>query len=420
MMNRAVRSMVVAAGAVMVVASAAQGQILYPGAVIRSMAGPSAMFGHSTAFNGQVAAMGSMYDNRVLLATRTKDGGFAAAAVLDDPFGRQKGFGHGLAMENSTLVVGAPLTDACGPGGGPEFSGVVLVFGVNSNGVEFRQQLWHGGVDRIDKFGSSVDISGDSIIAGAKSDVTLGHASGTAYVFRLMDGVWEKEAQLVARDGRMGDLAGWSVAIGGNVAVVGAPFGTTSVGRTGTVQVFERIGGVWTSTQTLQPPTPSVDGAFGVTVDTDGTRIIVGETNRGSVYIFGRGSNGQWRLETMPIGGPAQLGASVKIDGNAAMIGSPTTNSVWRFERSNTAGWRLAQQITPTGMEAGAQFGSSISMFNGEALVGARVASNGGLVMHLSRTPGGGLGTGTSGGTINANASGAIQVRSNPMVLPPR
>jgi hypothetical protein len=413
--------MIVAAGAAMFVTAAAEAQILYQGAVIRSLAGPSETYGHSTGFNGQVAAMGSMYGNRVMLSTRTKDGGYTAATTLDDPFGRQKGFGHALAMENSTLVVGAPFTDGCGPGGGPLFSGVVSVFNVNSNGAEFRQQLWHDGIDRIDKFGSSVDVSGDSIIVGAKSDVTLGHASGTAYVFRQVEGVWVKEAQLVARDGRMGDLAGWSVSIGGNVAVVGAPFGTTSVGRTGTAQVFERIGGVWTSTQTLQAATPSMDGAFGVTVDTDGTRIIVGETNRGSVYIFGRGSDGRWRLETMPITGPAQLGASVKIEGNAAMIGSPATNSVWRFERSNATGWRNVQQITPSGMEPGAQFGSSISMFNGEALVGARIASNGGMVMHLSRTAGGGLGTGASGGAVNADATGVgMQSRVNPMVLTPR
>ena len=46
---------------------------------------------------------------------------------------------------------------------------------------------------------------------------------GSAYVFVRAGGVWTEQAKLTASDGAGGDWFGWSVAVAGDTAVVGAP-----------------------------------------------------------------------------------------------------------------------------------------------------------------------------------------------------
>ena len=70
----------------------------------------------------------------------------------------------------------------------------------------------------------SVGIYGDTAIVGAPSDGDKGCKSGSAYMF-VRDGAnnWIEKRKLVADDGKARDLFGWSIAIFGNTAIVGAP-----------------------------------------------------------------------------------------------------------------------------------------------------------------------------------------------------
>lgn len=339
---------------------------------------PSGGYGTSVALTRNAAAIGSMYDHQVAVFPRNLRGEFGAPVMVSDPFGRSKGLGYSVAMEGSTMVAGAPYLDACSGGPGPMSSGVLMVYTVTSRGeVRFEQQLTHGGVDRIDNFGNSVAISGDTIIAGAKYDNTLGHSSGTAYVFRKVDGVWEREAQLVATDGRMGDIAGWSVDISGDVAVVGAPFDASGLLFAGSVQVFERMGDQWTHTQTLESPVPTANGYFGVAVSTDGDRIIVGETGTNRAYIFERSASG-WvsRQRVSRTGASAMFGGVVEIRGDEAFVSAPGLNAVDCFSLSQGR-WSLRQRMTSAYGTGNAQFGSAIAAYGSEMLVGARFAADG-------------------------------------------
>ncbi|MDX2145913.1 MAG: FG-GAP repeat protein [Planctomycetota bacterium] len=388
--------------------SSASAQILHLGSTIRPTgARVEAGFGHAVAFNGVLAAAGGVAEHRVLLAPRLRVG-FGTPLELTDPFGRQKGLGHALAMDATTLVAGAPYRDGCGVVMSPLDSGTVLVFDVSARSPQFVQQLWHGGIDRLDQFGCSVDLSGDSIIVGAKYDISLGHSSGTAYVFRRGPGGWALESQLRADDGRMGDLAGWSVAISGDIAVVGAPFDSSSQMGAGGAQVFQRTGTQWRFVTTLEAPQPVANGAFGVFVTTDGTRIGVGETGRHRFYSFIRNASGEWSHE-QTLSGAGQFGARAEFgSGGTLLVGSPLVNRVERFQRT-VLGWSRAQVIEPQGLGASAQFGSWISMWNDEAIVGARFAPDGGMAMHLTPGPGS-----TSSTTLGAGATlgGSAVVRA--------
>jgi hypothetical protein len=389
----------------------AMGQIMSSAAVLTpNTQHIQACFGHSVALTPSVAAMGSMNDNIVQVFPRA-GAGFGAPITVTDPFRRDKGLGRKVVMQGSTLVAGAPGVDPCSGGDGPMSSGVVLVYEVNADGsVAFTQQLTHDGVDRIDKFGEALAISGDSIIVGAKYANAPAHSSGTAYVFRKQDGVWEQEAQLLATDRAMGDLAGWSVDIAGDVAVVGAPFDSGRGNGAGAVQIFERLGDTWIHTQTIESPVPTVNGYFGVSVSTDGERILVGETGTNRAYVFARSSSGWTPTQRLVnrTGGPRfyvnpQFGATVEISGGQAFVGVPGHSTVERYTVA-ADGRRLipVQQIASVHAGASTQFGISIAASGREVLIGARLAPADGLAVVMRETP-----ESTSGGSAGAapNAS---------------
>ncbi|WP_420207802.1 FG-GAP repeat protein, partial [Candidatus Electronema sp. JC] len=112
-----------------------------------------------------------------------------------------------------------------------------------------------------DHFGRSIAISGDTAVIGADGDDDNGIDSGSAYVFvRATDGTWTQQAKLLALDGAAGDHFGFSVAVSGDTAVIGA-YGDDDTGiDSGSVYVFGRAAdGTWSQ----QVKVPALDGAAG-------------------------------------------------------------------------------------------------------------------------------------------------------------
>lgn len=389
-------------------AASAGAQIMSATQVLDPVGGtPGAGYGTSVGLSRTAAVIGSVADHRLAVYARLPGGGFGAPTLVSDPYGRTKGLGSSLALEGSTLVAGAPLIDVCSGGPGPMSSGVLMVYSVGPRGqVQFVQQIEHGGVDRIDQFGNSVAISGDRIIAGAKYDNTLGHSSGTAYVFRNVDGVWEREAQLCATDGRMGDLAGWSVDISGDVAVVGAPFDASGLLFAGSAQVFERVGDQWVHTQTLESPVPTASGYFGVSVATDGNRIIVGETGTNRAWVFERSASG-WvsRHRLTRSGRDAMFGGVVEVRGDQAFVSAPGLNTVDIIDLNGSL-WTLRQRMTSSHAVGNAQFGSGIALMGSEMLIGARYSGDGLAVVMRDEAPE--SGTAGAGGSASGSPRGDV------------
>jgi hypothetical protein len=75
-----------------------------------------------------------------------------------------------------------------------------------------------------DEFGYSLAIDGDVLVVGANQYWNGG--PGSAYVFQDSTGNsnWVEVAKLTASDGAQQDRFGWSVAVSGNTIVVGARF----------------------------------------------------------------------------------------------------------------------------------------------------------------------------------------------------
>ena len=93
-----------------------------------------------------------------------------------------------------------------------------------------------------DRFGSSVSISSDgtAAIVGALWDNDNGSFSGSAYIYKLVGGVWE-ETKLLASDGASDDDFGKSVSISsdGTTAIVGAHGDDDNGSYSGSAYIFD-------------------------------------------------------------------------------------------------------------------------------------------------------------------------------------
>ena len=128
-------------------------------------------------------------------------------------------FGYGVAVNGDIIAAGAV--------GVSSFSAQPM-FERNSSGTWSQTQILIGsGPHSGDYFGYSIVIDGDMAVIGAPSPA-LGSYNGAAYVFeRASDGTWSEVTKLLASDGAVNDQYGTSVSISGDTVVVGAPFEET-------------------------------------------------------------------------------------------------------------------------------------------------------------------------------------------------
>ena len=153
-------------------------------------------------------------------------------------------------------------------------------------------------------FGLSVAIRGDYAIVGAYG-VAGGVGTGAAYIFEKdpVTGWPENETQkLTASDGQPDDRFGWSVAISGDYAIVGAFLDDNSGGNdAGAAYIFNRncvdnLGDPWGQVQKINGS--DAGDNFGRSVAFDGLNGIVGAdrvdyegiNNAGAAYIYQWGS----------------------------------------------------------------------------------------------------------------------------------
>jgi hypothetical protein len=162
------------------------------------------------------------------------------------------GFGYSLAMSGGTLVVGAPAHDARGTDSGAAY---VFVLGASATWVE-TQKLIPAELLTGDAFGWSVAIEGDLLVVGAPGDRRVNglpapdaDERGAAYVYRLVNGLWVQDARLQPGELEAGDRFGHAVAVGDGSVFVGAPF-AEALDYNGTAHT--RAGAVYTFTRQIQ------------------------------------------------------------------------------------------------------------------------------------------------------------------------
>ncbi|MDJ0516570.1 MAG: interleukin-like EMT inducer domain-containing protein [Trichodesmium sp. MO_231.B1] len=189
-----------------------------------------------------------------------------------DDLGAGNWFGHSVAIEGNVAIVGAYLADAPGK----QNCGAAYIFHLE-NGKWQQQQLQPPDLGSGDNFGWSLAVSGHRAIVGAHlADVSRKVDTGVAYIYELHNGTWYLCQKIQPTDQKQYDCFGSSVAIKGNIAIVGASQASIN-GKSdyGAIYVFQLENGKWEQKQKLQPSDLPKDGRWGYGSSFDGSRAII-------------------------------------------------------------------------------------------------------------------------------------------------
>jgi len=239
-------------------------------------------------------------------------------------------------------------------------------------------------------FGWSVAISGNIAIVGARGVATNGTDSGAAYIFTRSGSTWTQQAKLLASDGAASDYFGYSVAISGDTALVGA-YGDDDMGATsGSAYFFTRAGTTWTQQAKITSSDGGANDQFGASVTLENGTAVIGATrdddrrsDAGAIYIF-TGSGSSWsqqaKLTASDGAISGYLGASLALYGNTVVAGAPNqgNGAVYVFTGSGSAWTQQAKLTASDGVSVDA-FGTSLSLANDSIAIGSQANGGNGL-----------------------------------------
>ncbi len=233
------------------------------------------------------------------------------------------------------------------------------------------------------EFGLSVGFDGRTIVVGAPGE---DEGKGAAYVF-----IYRPLLGEVTRIGRLASTSanvqafGYSVAVKGDLLVVGAPLQPVVqrgipdpilLPNAGVVYVYRRVFEgpgmtVWEQEQVLIASDPEAEARFGIVVALNETYILVGAPMTGiggAAYFFkhdGEKFVENTKLETNIK--DHRFGSAVAIGEHTAVIGAPqvegTAYLAHEIESSQGGtGWLLDEQLRPKDPKASAFFGGSVAI----------------------------------------------------------
>ena len=285
-------------------------------------------------------------------------------------------FGVSVGISGATAIVGAHGDDDNGA-----WSGSAYLFDITTGEQLLKLVPDDNAAD--DEFGHSVAISGATAIIGARfHDTENGERSGVAYLFDATTG--EQLFTLLPDDGHSKDFFGWSVAISGAIALVGATSDDDNGSSSGSAYLFDTTTGEQLfklladdgSDLDQLGESVAINGAIAI-VAADGDDNVHGE-NVGAAYLFDVVTGEQLFKLVPDNGGPGDhFGGSVAISDAIAIVGSPIYNlngyavgAAYLFD--TTTGEQLAFLLASDWGRDTDWFGWSVAISGATAIVGAR------------------------------------------------
>ena len=402
-------------------------------------------FGSAVAMDDGIAVVGSPQDHTrngaAYIFIRDSGGAWSEVAQLTASDGAlDDEFGHSVAVNGDTIVIGAPQDDDNGSNSGSAyvFTKPTTSGGwADTTGIETAKLTASDGA-AADEFGHSVAVDGDTVVIGARGDDDNGSNSGSAYVFTkpASEGGWSvsgdtdvgtgqvkhtETAQLTDSDGKPGDRFGQSVAVqstdAGDTVVVGAHLDDdidTDAANAGAVYVLTEPGNGWEgwnaldnlAKENLTAKLTVADGEaednLGYSVAIDGDTVVAGAQReddfRGAVYVF-TDPGGGWatgtetaRLTASDRQGNEYFGYSVAVHGGVVVIGAYaadidpeysnenlSSGAAYVFTKPGNAwveGTETAKLILPNsdgmdGTEEDDDFGNSVAVDSESIIIGA-------------------------------------------------
>ena len=343
------------------------------------------LFGTSVAIDGDTAVVGASEERAAYIYTRSGSTWTQQQKITNSTSGSQ--FGSQVAIDGDTLVIAA--------------RGAATVFVYTRSGNTWSlQQSFQGSDSGSGTFGQSIDIDGDTIAVGAYFFNGGGYSiSGAAYIFTRSGSTWTQQQRLLAPSPQNNGYFGTTIALSGDSVIVGE-FGDNSL--QGAAHIFTRSGSTWSHQQeiTASGGTNPGNRRFSINLDIDGDTAVVGayyenfgfspvNTEAGAVYIFTR-SGSTW-TQQQRIGYEsiesnksfAYFGQSISLEGEVVAIGSPFRSTepspqyggVHIYKKGSGSTWTKQSSISTLSSgndQTSGQFGISVGLSGDTVIVGAR------------------------------------------------
>jgi hypothetical protein len=316
-----------------------------------SDAGAFDAFGYSVALSGDTLVVGASGDGDaasgagsayVFVRSGTT---WSEQAKLMAPFSQpNQRMGECVAVSGDTLAVGAPYRDS--PFGWTD-AGAVLVYVRSGTVWTLQQELLPMLPQFASLLGISVALEGDRLVTGAPGTDDLGAASGSAFVFERSGSTWTLQPRLLASDGAAGDALGNAVSISGDTVVVGAFMDSDAGVGSGSASVFTHDGVDWSQQAKLTSPSSDASDNFGTSVAVSGDLVLVGAQyeeavgpSSGSVHLYERHQAIWYDRAAFQAAETVQgdhFGTAVALDGDTAAVGAQSVGTVAPFAGSGYA-----------------------------------------------------------------------------------
>lgn len=269
--------------------------------------GPQAAFGTDIAVSGRTMAVIANHEVLVFHHQGTK---WQPQATLASQAATS------VALSGSTLVVGAADYPR----------GSATIYGLSRGSWRPQKVIHDPRGPGVNWFGGPVAISGSTVVVGGV---------GVAVVYARSGSRWIRQATLMGHAGN-NSFFGQGLGISGSSLVVGA--WDAFHRNKGIAYFYQRTGRAWKMVARFRDPNTAQYTAFGYTVAISGDRALVGapspfapsaQTRCGSVYEFVR-SGGTWHYRAKVVNPGCrkgdEFGEAIAMLGRTALIGAPAKN----------------------------------------------------------------------------------------------
>jgi len=327
-------------------------------------------------------------------------------------------FGASVAVSGTFAVVGAPEDDDAGSS-----SGAAYVFSFDGSSWTQQQKLTASDAEGGDDYGFAVAISGNTIVVGSPRDDTIaGSRAGSAYVYTFDGGTWGSEAHLFASDPGADDRFGYSVAIDGDTILAGAIQWDGTVGNAGAGYVFVGSGLAWAEQDKLTAGEPSgTNPQMGHSASLDGDVAVLGAWQDapdgmfsvGAAHAFRR-TGVIWSVDQKLTASDAAdfrwFGQSVSVSGDVIAVGAygdraddlSESGGAYFFTWDGLS-WDEVGNVNAADPEADDRFGWSIAVDGDDAVTGTGISASKAYLFHRELIDWSQLGTLNS---LDADVSG--------------
>ncbi|MFH2092991.1 MAG: choice-of-anchor Q domain-containing protein [Pseudomonadota bacterium] len=186
------------------------------------------------------------------------------------------------------------------------------------------------------------------------------------------------DQKLLADDGAAFDNFSYSVAIAGDLLIIGAPyFEYGGIQDTGAVYIFTKdIHHTWNLVQTISSPVSKYGYNFGLEVAVFGDLIAVSNGYNPDVDLYQRNQSGidNWeKIATIQTPDNADFGdyGGIALDGDTLAVGAFGAAYIFQKDYGGTSNWGQVKEIIPAQIIANAGFGSDVDIAGDILIVGA-------------------------------------------------